>query len=98
MKHRRNNDSPATMSADSKPREEEIEEEEEEEEAYIHLPSLDSTDTRRHLISLTGKAFERQLLWRLDWWNFAFVIPNLLLLICTRVRCTNSCAGKSLHI
>ncbi|KAL6235163.1 hypothetical protein BDW75DRAFT_210411 [Aspergillus navahoensis] len=42
-----------------------------DEEGYIHLPSLDNTETgtRPHLISLTGKAFERQLLWRLDWWN-----------------------------
>lgn len=27
---------------------------------------------RRQLISLTGKAFERSLLWRLDWWNFLY--------------------------
>ncbi|KAE8163169.1 protein-tyrosine phosphatase-like protein [Aspergillus tamarii] len=29
---------------------------------------------RRQLISLTGKAFERSLLWRLDWWNFFKVL------------------------
>ncbi|KAL4975759.1 protein-tyrosine phosphatase-like protein [Aspergillus desertorum] len=47
-----------------------------DEEGYIHLPSFDATETgpRRHLISLTGKAFERQLLWRLDWWNFTKVL------------------------
>ncbi|KNG87263.1 putative tyrosine/serine protein phosphatase [Aspergillus nomiae NRRL 13137] len=27
---------------------------------------------RRQLISLAGKAFERSLLWRLDWWNFLY--------------------------
>lgn len=26
-----------------------------------------------HLISLTGKAFERTLLWKLDWWHFLYV-------------------------
>ncbi|CBF81243.1 putative tyrosine/serine protein phosphatase [Aspergillus nidulans FGSC A4] len=47
-----------------------------DEDGYIHLPSLDDTETgaRRHLISLTGKGFERQLLWRLDWWNFTKVL------------------------
>ncbi|OGM39445.1 putative tyrosine/serine protein phosphatase [Aspergillus bombycis] len=29
---------------------------------------------RRQLINLTGKAFERSLLWRLDWWNFFKVL------------------------
>lgn len=66
-KYKRQHDIPTMTSADSEPREEE------EEETYVHLPSLDNTDTRRHLISLTGKAFERQLLWRLDWWNFTYI-------------------------
>ena len=69
-KYKRNNDILTTTPADSDSREEE---EEGEGEAYIHLPSLENTDTRRHLISLTEKAFERQLLWRLDWWNFTCV-------------------------
>ncbi|KAL4779090.1 protein-tyrosine phosphatase-like protein [Aspergillus varians] len=47
------------------------------EEGYIHLPSLDNTDAHRHLISLTGKAFEQQLLWRLDWWNFTKVLAYI---------------------
>ncbi|KAL2857731.1 protein-tyrosine phosphatase-like protein [Aspergillus pseudoustus] len=46
-------------------------------EEYIHLPSLSDTETTRHLISLTGRAFEKQLLWRLDWWNFAKVLTWL---------------------
>ncbi|KAL2808666.1 protein-tyrosine phosphatase-like protein [Aspergillus granulosus] len=46
-------------------------------EEYIHLPSLSDTKTSRHLISLTGRAFEIQLLWRLDWWNFAKVLAYL---------------------
>ncbi|KAF7597433.1 hypothetical protein BBP40_003680 [Aspergillus hancockii] len=37
-----------------------------------HLFQL--SGVRRHLISLTGKAFERSLLWRLDWWNFLKVL------------------------
>ncbi|KAL5333759.1 protein-tyrosine phosphatase-like protein [Aspergillus crustosus] len=47
------------------------------EDSYIHLPSLDNTKTHRHLISLTGRAFEKQLLWRLDWWHFAKVLAYL---------------------
>ncbi|KAE8152121.1 protein-tyrosine phosphatase-like protein [Aspergillus avenaceus] len=39
---------------------------------YSHLPRLEGV--RTHLISLTGKAFERSLLWRLDWWNFLKVL------------------------
>ncbi|RAL06754.1 putative tyrosine/serine protein phosphatase [Aspergillus homomorphus CBS 101889] len=38
----------------------------------IHL--IDLPHTQRRLISLTGKAFERTLLWRLDWWNLLKVI------------------------
>ncbi|KAL4996833.1 protein-tyrosine phosphatase-like protein [Aspergillus recurvatus] len=59
-----------TGSSDSQPQ---------DEEGYIHLPSLDNTETgtRRHLISLTGKAFERQLLWRLDWWNLTKVLAYI---------------------
>ncbi|KAL2828668.1 protein-tyrosine phosphatase-like protein [Aspergillus cavernicola] len=48
-----------------------------EEDEYIHLPSLENTNTTRHLISLTGRAFEKQLLWRLDWWNFTKVLAYL---------------------
>lgn len=36
-----------------------------------HLVALPGV--RRALISLTGKAWERSLLWRLDWVNFLFV-------------------------
>jgi hypothetical protein len=49
------------------------------EEEYIHLPSLFNTKTSRHLISLTGRAFEKQLLWQLDWWNFACAPRPLLI-------------------
>ncbi|KAE8349081.1 protein-tyrosine phosphatase-like protein [Aspergillus coremiiformis] len=50
--------------------------------AKLHTETGDtSTDhlfqlpgVRRQLISLTGKAFERSLLWRLDWWNFLKVL------------------------
>ncbi|PWY76192.1 putative tyrosine/serine protein phosphatase [Aspergillus heteromorphus CBS 117.55] len=38
----------------------------------IHL--IDLPHVQRALISLTGKAFERTLLWRLDWWNFFKVL------------------------
>ncbi|KAL4951198.1 protein-tyrosine phosphatase-like protein [Aspergillus filifer] len=48
-----------------------------DEEGYIHLPSLEGTNTTRHLISLTGKSFERALLWRLDWWNFTRVLAYM---------------------
>ncbi|KAL4808551.1 protein-tyrosine phosphatase-like protein [Aspergillus unguis] len=48
----------------------------EEVDENIHLPSLDS-NTHRHLLSLTGKAFERQLLWQLDWWNFTKVLAYI---------------------
>lgn len=36
--------------------------------AGAHL--LDLPGVRRCFISLTGRAFERLLLWRLDWYNF----------------------------
>ncbi|GKZ28739.1 hypothetical protein AbraIFM66950_000094 [Aspergillus brasiliensis] len=36
----------------------------------IHLPDLPTVT--RFPVSLTGKAFERTLLWRLDWWNFLY--------------------------
>ena len=46
-----------------------------------HLVQL--TGIRRFLISLTGKTFERALLWRLDWFNFLYVslrskVPSLI--------------------
>ena len=37
-------------------------------EHLVQLPGA-----QLHLISLTGKAFERTLLWKLDWWNFLYV-------------------------
>ncbi|KAL4812243.1 protein-tyrosine phosphatase-like protein [Aspergillus spinulosporus] len=68
-KHKRRHNIP-TGSSDFQPQ---------DERGYIHLPSLDDTETstRRHLISLTGKGFERQLLWRLDWWNFTKVLAYI---------------------
>lgn len=39
-----------------------------EDEHLVQFPGI-----RRALISLTGKAFERALLWRLDWLNFLSV-------------------------
>ncbi|KAL2864578.1 putative tyrosine/serine protein phosphatase [Aspergillus lucknowensis] len=47
------------------------------EEEYIHLPPLEDTKATRHLISLTGRAFEMRLLWRLDWWNFTKLLAYL---------------------
>ncbi|PYI09021.1 tyrosine/serine protein phosphatase [Aspergillus sclerotiicarbonarius CBS 121057] len=38
----------------------------------IHL--IDLPHVHRFPVSLTGKAFERTLLWRLDWWNFFKVL------------------------
>ncbi|PYH71396.1 putative tyrosine/serine protein phosphatase [Aspergillus vadensis CBS 113365] len=38
----------------------------------IHLPDLPTVT--RFPVSLTGKAFERALLWQLDWWNFFKVL------------------------
>ncbi|RAH83381.1 hypothetical protein BO86DRAFT_408649 [Aspergillus japonicus CBS 114.51] len=38
----------------------------------IHL--VDLPRVQRKMVSLTGRAFERTLLWRLDWWNFLKVI------------------------
>ncbi|KAL3441165.1 hypothetical protein BJX65DRAFT_289207 [Aspergillus insuetus] len=55
----------------------EREQQQQAEEDYIHLPSLSDTKTSRHLISLTGRAFVKQLLWRLDWWNFAYAPRSL---------------------
>jgi hypothetical protein len=37
-------------------------------DADEHLLNL--PDVQRHMISLVGPAFERMLLWRLDWYNF----------------------------
>lgn len=36
-------------------------------EHILELPGV-----RRYSISLTGKAFEKALLWRLDWYNFMY--------------------------
>lgn len=41
-------------------------------EHLVQFPGI-----RRSLISLTGKNFERALLWRLDWFNFLFVFSVL---------------------
>ncbi|PLB36336.1 putative tyrosine/serine protein phosphatase [Aspergillus candidus] len=38
-------------------------------EHLVQLPGA-----QLHLVSLTGKAFERTLLWKLDWWNFFKVL------------------------
>ncbi|KAF3402905.1 hypothetical protein DPV78_004417 [Talaromyces pinophilus] len=38
---------------------------------------LDLPGVQRHFINLTGRAFERLLLWRLDWYNFIKVIGLL---------------------
>ncbi|KAL4914025.1 protein-tyrosine phosphatase-like protein [Aspergillus aurantiobrunneus] len=67
-KNKRRKNIPTTTFPDTEPQ---------GEEGYIHLPSLENTATHRHLISLTGKAFERQLLWRLDWWNFTKVLAYI---------------------
>ncbi|KAL4868775.1 hypothetical protein BDV12DRAFT_185661 [Aspergillus spectabilis] len=67
-KYKRKHNLPTTRLPDSEHR---------GEESYIHLPSLDNTDTHRYLISLAGRAFEKQLLWRLDWWNFTKVLAYL---------------------
>lgn len=45
----------------------------------IHL--IDLPHAHRFPVSLTGKAFERTLLWRLDWWNFLY-FPFFLLFSC----------------
>ncbi|KAJ5083807.1 hypothetical protein N7456_013234 [Penicillium angulare] len=42
------------------------------ENAYEHL--LDIPESQRCMISLTGKALERTLLWRLDWMNYIKVM------------------------
>lgn len=39
-------------------------------DAEEHL--LQIPDSRRALISLTGKGFERALLWKLDWVNYMY--------------------------
>ncbi|OJJ47453.1 hypothetical protein ASPZODRAFT_63398 [Penicilliopsis zonata CBS 506.65] len=41
-------------------------------DANAHL--LDLPGVQRHSISLTGRAFEKSLLWRLDWFNFFKVL------------------------
>lgn len=42
-------------------------------EANEHLMQIPGV--RRSLISLTGRAFERTLLWRLDWYNLMYAPP-----------------------
>lgn len=44
-----------------------------DDEHLLNLPTV----TRR-MISMTGRAFERMLLWRLDWYNFMSASPFLL--------------------
>lgn len=39
---------------------------------------LDLPGVQRQFISLTGRAFERLLLWRLDWYNFMYAPFPLL--------------------
>jgi protein-tyrosine phosphatase len=43
-------------------------------DARDHLLSIPGC--QRALISLTGKGFERALLWKLDWFNYVFVSPS----------------------
>lgn len=40
---------------------------------YTHLDTIPGIS--RVLISLTGKAWERSLIWRLDWLNFLYSLP-----------------------
>lgn len=42
----------------------------EDEKHLVHIPGAN-----RVLISLTGKSFERALLWRLDWMTFLYSPP-----------------------
>jgi protein-tyrosine phosphatase len=42
-------------------------------EANEHLMQIPGV--QRSLISLTGRAFERALLWRLDWYNLMYAHP-----------------------
>lgn len=42
---------------------------------YTHLDTLPGIN--RVLVSLTGKAWERSLIWRLDWMNFLYSLPIL---------------------
>jgi protein-tyrosine phosphatase len=44
-------------------------------EANEHL--MEISGVQRSLISLTGRAFERALLWRLDWYNLMYAPPLL---------------------
>lgn len=43
-------------------------------EHLLHIP-----ESKRALISLTGKALERSLLWRLDWLNYVYADVSALL-------------------
>lgn len=43
-------------------------------EANEHLVEIPGV--QRSLISLTGRAFERALLWRLDWYNLMYAPPT----------------------
>jgi hypothetical protein len=49
---------------------------------------LDLPGVQRHFISLTGRAFERLLLWRLDWYNFMYAPPSIFAL--NKSKCTDS--------
>ncbi|KAH8693576.1 putative tyrosine/serine protein phosphatase [Talaromyces proteolyticus] len=40
-----------------------------DDEHLLRIPEV-----QRHLISLTGRSFERMLLWRLDWYNFIMAL------------------------
>jgi hypothetical protein len=43
-------------------------------EHLLNLPQV-----KRRMISMTGRAFERMLLWRLDWYNFMYLPPFISL-------------------
>lgn len=50
-------------------------------EHLLELPGV-----RRYMISLTGRAFEKALLWRLDWYNFMYLPLSISLASYTRIR------------
>lgn len=54
---------------------------------YTHLDTLPGIN--RVLISLTGKAWERSLIWRLDWVNFLYSLPLPSFFPILRCKCIN---------
>lgn len=43
-----------------------------DDEHLLNLPNI-----QRRMISMTGRAFERTILWRLDWYNFMYLPSSL---------------------